>query len=171
MNFEKVDENVAHPNRVETLSTIPIEWPANGARLTTVTDWEPKRAVLTVKSLLEQITPIAIPLKWHAIRRTNGDAQVTSQQILDTMEVIKDAYAPNFEFVFDVKTDLNIVDNFMWYNINWDTPKERVMKTDLRHGDCKTLNIYSGAVQGGLLGWPTPPPRLQGRNVAGWRRD
>ena len=45
----------------------------------------------------------------------------------------------------------------MWYNINWDTPKERVMKTDLRHGDCKTLNIYSGAVQGGLLGWPTPP--------------
>jgi hypothetical protein len=118
----------------------------------------------------ETITSLAtartINVYFHIIRNSNGDGNVTSQQLNDLIAVLNNAYQ-NAGITFqlsgvDTKTNSN------FFAASPGTTAEKKMKIALRKGSAADLNIYTSGPSGGILGWGTFPweyaqaPRMDG---------
>lgn len=108
---------------------------------------------------------IVIPVAFHVINKgpgvANGD--VTDEMIQAQMDVLNEAYAGNtggaptkFQFVL---LSVDRTTNVDWYALGDNNELE--IKSALRVGGPETLNIYTGNLQGGLLGWATFPDWYQ----------
>lgn len=90
---------------------------------------------------------------FHVITDDNGNYDVTDQQIDDQMQVLNDAFAPG-GWSFNLVSRQRVADS------SWTTfsgSAETQAKSALRQGDARALNIYTGNIGGGLLGWATFP--------------
>ena len=97
----------------------------------------------------------------HVIRTSAGTGGPSTTQISNQIKVLNDAYSGltggvNTPFRFSlVSTDYS--NNDAWYTCQPGTAAEKAMKTALRIGTAKDLNIYFNNMGGGLLGWATFP--------------
>ena len=111
------------------------------------------------------LTPTVISVYFHVITSgTVGD--LTQSQITSQISVLNDAYA-NTGVSFAL-TSVDRTSNASWYTVSPGTAAETAMKTALRKGTAKDLNLYAANIGGGLLGWATFPsdysrnPKLDG---------
>jgi len=93
---------------------------------------------------------------------SDGDTTMTYDQVVDSMDVLNAAFAPDFTFVLDPTNadHLEFVDEPPgngWYSARIGSNGEASMKNELHKGDCSSLNIYASRPDGGLLGWATFP--------------
>ncbi|MBP9086615.1 MAG: zinc metalloprotease [Kofleriaceae bacterium] len=128
---------------------------------------EEVRAALAAQrtDLTAALTPTVISVYFHVI--TSGTAgDLTQTQINSQISVLNDAYA-NTGVSFAL-TSVDRTSNASWYRVSPGTAAETAMKTALRKGTAKDLNLYAANVGGGLLGWATFPsdysrnPKLDG---------
>jgi len=100
-----------------------------------------------------------IPVAFHVVRYDDGmTADVTDTQINDQIDVLNAAYAPyGYQFTLDSVERVN--------NTAWSThdathpfdPYQAEMKNALAVSPATNLNIYTGDLGGGLLGYATFP--------------
>jgi hypothetical protein len=97
-----------------------------------------------------------VPVYFHIIQSTTDTTgRVTDQQVADQMRVLSDAFAPagvSFSLVSVDRTTNNT-----WYTHTPGSTAESQMKTALRKGGKESLNFYTCALGGGLLGYATFP--------------
>jgi len=99
-----------------------------------------------------------IPVYWHVMMDANNQGFVSDDQIDQSMQVLNDAFNPHgFQFV---RATIQRTVEPAFYTA---TPAgnaygtEDVMKEKYRVGDAATLNVYTNAPGGGLLGWASFP--------------
>ncbi|KAJ8521304.1 hypothetical protein ONZ45_g1963 [Pleurotus djamor] len=99
-----------------------------------------------------------IPVNFHIIAKDDKVGHVTEGQITRQIKVMNAAYAAHdIRFVL---ASIKVIINPDWYsNACPETSQQTDMKTALRSGDVKTLNVYSVGFEGceGLLGYATFP--------------
>lgn len=103
-----------------------------------------------------------INVYFHVINKGTGIANgdISDAMIRDQMTVLNDAYGPQWGWNFNlVSTDRTT--NATWY-ANCYGSSETAMKTALRRGTAKDLNIYSCNPGGGILGYATFPSSYTG---------
>jgi hypothetical protein len=108
---------------------------------------------------------VSIPVVVHVIAKdkTRAGGNVPDKLIKDQMTVLNAAYAGRTggaatAFRFDL-VKIHRVVNPAWYPIEVESPAEAEMKAALRVGGKNVLNIYTGDLSEGLLGWATFPER------------
>ena len=104
---------------------------------------------------------VAIDTVFHIICDDSGNGCNTDAQARAQMDVLNNSFSGGTggtatPFTFNL-VDINRVNNSRWHTAGNRSAEEREMKAALRVGDSATLNIYSFAVGGGLLGWATFP--------------
>ncbi|WP_117211958.1 zinc metalloprotease [Allorhizocola rhizosphaerae] len=115
----------------------------------------------------DSVTALAptVPVVVHVIRRdtTRAGGNIPDSMITNQIAVLNNAYAgrtgglgTNTGFQFTLQA-INRVTNPSWYPIQYNSSTERAMKAQLRQGGPGTLNIYTGELSSGLLGWATFP--------------
>jgi hypothetical protein len=99
---------------------------------------------------------MTVPVYWHRIHDADGSGgAVSTRQIRSQITVLNNAYAASgLSFDLQAVDDTNDAD---WYVATPGTTAEAAMKSALRLGDSKALNIYSNNMGAGLLGWATFP--------------
>jgi hypothetical protein len=100
---------------------------------------------------------VNIKVVWHVISEdgTRANGNIPRSMINDQIDVLNAAFAgTGFRYTLQ---DVNRVTNPAWYPIEYDSAVEKEMKRALRTGGDGTLNIYSGDLSAGLLGWATFP--------------
>ncbi|WP_394822149.1 zinc metalloprotease [Pendulispora albinea] len=99
----------------------------------------------------------------HVINGGSGTANgdVPLSQINDQIAVLNAAYAgdtggaeTNFRFAL---ASVDRTTHLGWYHVGYGSPEEAAMKSALRKGGKRDLNLYTANVGGGLLGWATFP--------------
>ncbi|MGL5857101.1 MAG: zinc metalloprotease [Angustibacter sp.] len=97
-----------------------------------------------------------IPVYVHVI--TDGiRGQVSDTQISQQIAVLNGAFSgTSYSFSLAGK---DVTDNASWYTVRQGSSVERAMKRTLRRGGADALNVYTGNLGGGLLGWATFPAR------------
>jgi hypothetical protein len=104
--------------------------------------------------------PVHVPVYVHVIQEDGSSGVVPADRIAAQMTVMNDSFGgatggDNTGFVFDLAaTDVTI--NPDWSPIQPDSPEETAMKTALRKGGVRALNLYVTDLTG-LLGFATPP--------------
>ena len=102
------------------------------------------------------LTARVVPVYFHIIQSsTDSTGGVTSNMITSQMTVLNNAYASagiSFQLVSTDRTT-----NDAWYTVQPGTTAETQMKTALHKGGKESLNLYTGGIGGGLLGWATFP--------------
>jgi hypothetical protein len=105
--------------------------------------------------------PITIPVAFHVIQASAASGAVSDSAIAAQMDALNSSYdgtnggvdtGLRFELV---STDRTI--NPAWSSIDDSSPQAEQMKNQLRKGGSRTLNVYTTALTGGLLGWGTFP--------------
>jgi hypothetical protein len=91
----------------------------------------------------------------HVITNTSGQGAPTSQQINNQISVLNAAYS-SYGFGF-VLAGTDTTANNTWYTVTPSSSAETAMKTALRKGTKRDLNLYSANIGQGLLGWATFP--------------
>ncbi|MBK7707875.1 MAG: zinc metalloprotease [Acidobacteria bacterium] len=109
---------------------------------------------------VSDVTGGTINVYWHVINNGSGTAgDVSATAIQNQINVLNAAYG-SWGYTFNlVSTDRTT--NSSWYTCSGGTC-ETQMKTALRRGTAKDLNIYSNNMGGGLLGWATFPSSYAG---------
>ena len=109
------------------------------------------------------LATVNIPVVVHVIQRnsTRAGGNIPDSMINSQISVLNQAFAGSTggaatAFGFQLQR-INRVANSSWYPIVSGSAAERSMKSSLRVGGKNTLNIYLGALSGGLLGWATFP--------------
>jgi hypothetical protein len=109
---------------------------------------------------------VRVPVYIHVIQENGSVGAVPQQRINDQMQVLNDSFdggAVGGEatgFVFDlIDTDVTI--NASWTPMEYGDPEERQMKTALREGGARALNMYILDLST-LLGWATFPDEYAG---------
>ena len=107
-------------------------------------------------SLVASLTSRVVPVYFHIIQSsTNSTGGVTANMISSQMTVLNNAYASaGISFVL---TATDRTTNDAWYTVQPGTTAETQMKTALHKGGKESLNLYTGGIGGGLLGWATFP--------------
>jgi len=104
-----------------------------------------------------------IQVWWHVIRKGTGtsNGDIPQSQIDAQMQVLNNSFngltggsATRFNFVLAGVTRTT---NTTWYTMSDGSSAESQAKNALRQGNAATLNIYSCAPGGGILGWATFP--------------
>lgn len=108
---------------------------------------------------LNPVTALAsrvIPVYFHVIQSsTNTNGGVTNTMITNQIAVMNAAYASaNISFSL---VSIDRTTNNTWFTVTPGTTAESQMKTALRKGGKESLNIYTGNIGQGLLGWATFP--------------
>lgn len=105
---------------------------------------------------IQALAARVIPVYFHVIQSsTNPTGGVTTQMINDQMTVLNNAYASaNISFSL---VSIDRTTNDSWYTVQPGTTAESQMKSALRKGGKESLNLYTGGIGGGLLGWATFP--------------
>jgi len=112
-----------------------------------------RHAVLS--GLQTRATGGTINVYFHTITNSTGAGAIDQAQINDQIAVLNKAYKTgNWEFKL-ASVDVT-VDND-WFVTAPGEPSEKKMKTALRKGTAKDLNLYSANIGQGLLGWATFP--------------
>lgn len=106
---------------------------------------------------------ITIPVVVHVIQEnsTRAGGNVPDSMIHAQIDVLNRSYSgatggAATPFRFEL-VRINRVVNPAWYPIIYGSSAERQMKAALREGGMETLNIYTGELSDGLLGWATFP--------------
>jgi hypothetical protein len=106
---------------------------------------------------------VTIPVVFHVISEdgTRAGGNIPDSMITNQMTILNQSYAGQFggvdtQFRFTLQS-INRVTNASWYPIVDGSTAERAMKAALRVGGKGTLNIYTGELSNGLLGWATFP--------------
>lgn len=106
---------------------------------------------------------LLVPVWVHVITKGTGlaNGDVPTSQINAQIDVLNAAYSggtggANTPYRFVLAGTTRTV-NTTWYTAGPGTTAERQMKTSLRVGDARTLNLYTSNPGGGLLGWATFP--------------
>jgi Pregnancy-associated plasma protein-A len=107
--------------------------------------------------------PIVVSVWFHVIRRGTGisNGDIPQSWIDAQMTVLNNAFsgatggaATPFSFTLAGVTRTT---NSTWFTMGAGSSAEAAAKAALRRGDARTLNIYTAAPGGGLLGWATFP--------------
>ncbi|MCY0994289.1 zinc metalloprotease [Nannocystis sp. ILAH1] len=97
----------------------------------------------------------AIPVWFHVIRNNAGQGDVSDQQINAQLNLLNSTYAgTGFAFAL---AGVDRTNNNSWYTMASGSSAEVQAKNALRRGGKETLNIYTGNIGQGLLGWATFP--------------
>lgn len=109
--------------------------------------------------------PVTVTVYFHVIQSSTGSGAVSDAMIAAQLAVLNEAFggragsapsaATRFQFVLP-PDGIDRTVNDGWYHAGPGSLAEAQMKSQLRQGDCKTLNIYSNS-GGGYLGWATWP--------------
>ncbi|TWT43785.1 Pregnancy-associated plasma protein-A [Phycisphaerae bacterium RAS1] len=114
-------------------------------------DEEGTRAIITVSVWV------------HVINRGSGisNGDVPQSWIDSQIAVLNNSYSgatggynTNFRFTLAGVTRTT---NSSWFTMSDGSSAEAAAKAALRHGDARTLNLYTAAPGGGILGWATFP--------------
>ncbi len=99
-------------------------------------------------------TKTIIPVHFHIIH-DGQRGNVPDQQIQAQVDLLNQVYGPMLlEFrVADVGRHLNP----RWFKVGISTPEEASMKAELGRDTTSSLNVYTGDLPDGLLGWATFP--------------
>lgn len=102
------------------------------------------------------VTTPAVGVWVHVINNgpTVSQGNIADKMITDQIAVLNAAFAPNFTFILLGTTRTT---NPTWWIVGYGSNAERSMKTALRRGTARTLNMYTANLGGGLLGWATFP--------------
>lgn len=100
-------------------------------------------------------TSAIITVYVHVIQSSSGAGDVSDTDIKAQISVLNGAYN-SYGFTFVLGT-INRTRNDAWYTCQPGTTAETQMKTALRVGTAKDLNMYFNNMGGGLLGWATFP--------------
>jgi hypothetical protein len=97
----------------------------------------------------------------HVITASNGEGNLSDVTLQAQLDVLNAAYSgaaggANTPFRF-VPVTVDLTANDTWFGARPGTAAEQEMKTALRQGTAKDLNLYTNAPGGGLLGWATFP--------------
>lgn len=110
------------------------------------------------------VNPAVIPTHVHIIRDANGAGDIPDSMVQAQMTVLNEAFAGGITSpaasVTSVQFQLIDIDrtsNAQWYHVTPDSAVETQMKTALRKGDKRALNMYFADIGDGLLGWATFP--------------
>lgn len=111
------------------------------------------RSLTDAKILAEQTKTVQVV--WHVIH-SGSSGNISDDMINDQIQTLNSDYK-DFGFAFDLNTT-NRVENARWFkDISPDTNLQDQMKSSLRQGDAKVLNLYSVDFQNGLLGYAAFP--------------
>jgi len=117
----------------------------------------------TPQSLLSPAAVSNINVYVHVVNKGSGIANgdVPTSQINDQIDVLNESYAgetggvtTNFRFVL---AGVDRTTNAAWYNVSYGSAEETALKTALRKGGKRDLNLYTANLGDGLLGWATFP--------------
>jgi hypothetical protein len=137
-----------------------------GARPVTATEMAEIDAFLAQQAALFQASAAGggtINVYFHVINNgvglSNGD--VPDSMLDAQIQVLNDSYAgktggANMGFSF-VKAGVDRTTNASWYTVTPGTTAEKQMKSTLRKGGPRDLNLYTANIGQGLLGWATFP--------------
>lgn len=115
------------------------------------------RSLTDAKLLAEQTKTVSVV--WHVIH-SGSSGNLTDEMIANQIATFNTDYKP-YGFAFDLNST-DRVDNAKWFkNISPDTDLQTQMKSSLRKGDAKTLNLYSVDFSNGLLGFSAFPWDVQ----------
>ena len=110
--------------------------------------------------------PIRIPVYIHVIQENATVGEVPAERITDQIEILNDSFdggavgGAGAGVVFDlINTDVTI--NAAWTPMEYGDPGEVQMKTALREGGARALNLYILDLST-LLGWATFPYQYAG---------
>lgn len=104
---------------------------------------------------LEAMTVVKINVYWHTITSSGGTGALTNSVINSQINVLNEAYS-SAGYTFFLKT-IDTTKNNNWFTCDYGSTAETQMKTKLRKGLAKDLNIYTIANSEGILGWATFP--------------
>jgi len=105
---------------------------------------------------IERKTVKNIPTYWNTL--TNGNkGGISNIVVRESIRILNDAFSPDFSFTL-------IGNPITKKTSNWPISfnNDLKIKSDLRKGGCDALNIYSGELSSGLLGWATFPDECAG---------
>ena len=130
-----------------------------GCRTREVSEAEQKAIDAFVASRVQAQTrspgTVNVNVYWHTITNTSGSGALSASAIASQISVLNAAYSKTpFKFTL-VSTDVTA--NNSYFTTTDGTTAEKNMKTALRKGTAKDLNLYSNNMGGGLLGWSTFP--------------
>jgi hypothetical protein len=114
-----------------------------------VQDWKMRR------SNTRRLEIIKVPLYVHLIQSTTAKNVVSDVQVQDQVDVLNEAFSPEFQFSLE---EVTITGNDDWYICELGG-NEKAMKRALRRGGSDALNLYICVPGDGLLGWSTLPSR------------
>jgi Pregnancy-associated plasma protein-A len=104
---------------------------------------------------------VSVNVYFHVVTSSNGEGNLNDATLLAQIDVLNAAYGgaaggANTPFRF-VPVAIDRTANDSWFNASPGSAAEHEMKTSLRQGTAKDLNLYTNAPGGGLLGWATFP--------------
>jgi len=109
------------------------------------------------------LATVTIPVVFHVISEdgTRANGNIPDSMINAQMAVLNESYAGTTggaatEFAFQLSA-INRLTRPAFYPIGYGSSAEAQMKSQLRRGGKETLNIYTGDLTSGLLGWATFP--------------
>jgi hypothetical protein len=136
-------------------STKDLDEKEMATTLKVVQDWRMRR------SNTRRLEIIEVPLYVHIIQSSTAQNAVSEVQIQDQVDVLNDAFFPEFQFSL---REVNITENDDWYICQLGG-NEKDMKKALRKGGSDSLNLYICVPGDGLLGWSTLPTRYSSNPV------
>jgi hypothetical protein len=113
-------------------------------------------------------TTVVVPVHFHVINQgmgiANGD--VEDQQLQDQITTLNNMYAgqaggTKSRYQFKLAS-VDHTTNAAWYTLTPGSAEESDAKKALRLGDASELNLYTGNLGKGLLGWATFPQDFKG---------
>src|SRR5690349_11017738 len=112
-------------------------------------------------TLSSEATTVTVGVYVHVITNTSGAGNISDTVIANQIRVLNDSYSGltggfNTKFRFAlISTDRTA--NNTYFAAGYGTTAEKSMKTALRKGTAKDLNIYFNQPSTGELGWATFP--------------
>ena len=96
---------------------------------------------------------VNVQVAWHVIHASNGAGNISNDMIVDQIDVFNNAYS-QYDIFFTL-VSVDYTENNTWYNdLN---ANESAIKQQLNIDPTHHLNIYTGNIAGGILGWSYLP--------------
>ena len=111
----------------------------------------------------DTVIPVAFHVLYYYSRRTGWVGEITDQMIHDQMAVLNAAYAgTGFQFAL---VGIDRTENRKWCTMRPGSRDEQAAKSALAVDPATTLNVYTAAPGGGLLGWSYFPWSFEESNT------
>lgn len=100
--------------------------------------------------------PIVVPVYWHSISAEDGSGTVSEQQILESIQVLNNAYKQTKTFQFQLVNVQHLMSEEVDEVDVEDDDQVELLKS-IRMGGKNALNVYTTELNEGLLGFATFP--------------